>query len=79
MLVVVDRWMTKVRLSLHPFVTGHAVTKGLAGDSGRRRQEDRVNTTINQKRNAQQRCQQQRQSNRQQSAGKMKGQEVGAT
>ncbi len=61
------------------FTMGRTVTKALFGDSGRRRQEGGVNTTISQMRDAQQRCQRQRQCNRQQHAGATKGQEGGAT
>jgi len=36
---MVDRRTTEARRSFRPFVTGRTVTKGLAGDSGGRRQE----------------------------------------
>jgi hypothetical protein len=55
------------------------VMKALFCDSGRRRQERGVNTTIGQKRDAQQRCQQQIQCNRQQQASTKKGQAGGTT
>ncbi len=38
-LVVVNRQATKARRNLRPFMTGCTVTKGLAGDSGKRREE----------------------------------------
>jgi hypothetical protein len=77
--VVVDQWATKACHSLCLFVPGCMVTKGLAGDSGRRRQEGGVNTTISQKRDVRQRGHGQRQRNRQQPASKTKGREGGAT
>ncbi len=61
------------------FAMGRTVMKALFGDSGGRRQERGVNTTISQKWQTQQRCKLQRQHNRQQQASATKGQEGSTT